>query len=123
MNHSFKNNFLQEINVELSEFNKRSNLLSGIFFALTISFISVLVLACCKTHNIVLYTVSFITIGALQHRLSIFLHEALHFTLFSNKQLNRFVGSLSAYMIFLNGITEKLTSSITSTLVMIMILI
>ena len=108
MNHSFKNNFFQEIDVELSEFNRRSNLLSGIFFVLTISLVIVLVLACSKTHNTLLYIVSFITIGALQHRLSIFLHEALHFTLFNNKQLNRFVGSLSAYMIFFKWSYRKI---------------
>lgn len=100
MNHSFKNNFYKEIDVDLSEFNKRSNLLSAIFFVFTISLIFFFVLACSKTHNIPLYIVSFIMIGALQHRLSIFLHEAIHFTLFDNKRLNRFVGSLSAYMIF-----------------------
>ena len=120
MNHSFKNNFYKEIDVDLGELNKRSNLLSAIFFVLTISLIFFLVLACSKTHNIPLYILSFIMIGALQHRLSIFLHEAIHFTLFNNNQLNRFVGSLSAYMIFLNGVTEKYISSITSILVMIM---
>ena len=58
--------------------------------------------------SISLYFISFIVIGALQHRLSIFLHEALHFTLFRNEKLNRFVGSLSAYMIFFKWSYRKI---------------
>ena len=108
MNHSFENNFFKEIDLELSEFNRRSDLLSGIFFVLTLSLVIILVLACSKTHNVFLYILSFITIGALQHRLSIFLHEAIHFTLFNSKQLNRFVGSLSAYMIFFKWSYRKI---------------
>lgn len=108
MNHSSKKNFYRDIDVDFSEFNRRTNFLSAIFFVFTVSFIFILILACSSNHNIVLFFVSFITIGALQHRLSIFLHEALHFTLFSNKQLNRFVGSLSANMVFFKWSYRKI---------------
>ena len=44
--------------------------------------------------NPILLVVAFFVIGALQHRISIVLHEAVHFLLFKNRKLNNVVGNL-----------------------------
>ena len=88
--------------IEISDFHKKTNLHGFINFVATLTAIALILYATTVLENILLHILFFIVIGALQHRLSIFLHECLHFSLFKNKTLNIFVGKVSAYLIFFN---------------------
>ena len=78
--------------IEISDFHKKTNLHGFINFVATLTAIILILYATTVQENILLKILFFIVIGALQHRLSIFLHECLHFSLFKNKTLNTLVG-------------------------------
>ena len=88
--------------IEISDFHKKNNLHGFINFGATLTAITLVLYATTVLENIFLHILFFVVIGALQHRLSIFLHECLHFSLFKNKTLNINVGKVSAYLIFFN---------------------
>ena len=88
--------------IKISDFHKKTNLHGFINFVATLTAITLIFYATTVLENILLHILFFISIGALQHRLSIFLHECLHFSLFKNKTLNIIVGKISAYLIFFN---------------------
>jgi fatty acid desaturase len=87
-------------NLKISEFHIKTNWHGIINYLFTISIIFFISFATIFIDNLIINILFFISIGALQHRLSIFLHECLHFSLFKNKNLNIFVGKISAYLIF-----------------------
>ena len=88
--------------IKISDFHKKNNLYGFINFIATLTVIALILYATKVLENSLLHILFFIVIGTLQHRLSIFLHECLHFSLFKNKTLNIFVGKVSAYLIFFN---------------------
>ncbi|MDB3959073.1 fatty acid desaturase, partial [Opitutales bacterium] len=94
--------------IEISDFHKKTNLHGFINFVATLTAIILILYATTVQENILLKILFFIVIGALQHRLSIFLHECLHFSLFKNKTLNTLVGKVSAYLIFFNWEYRKI---------------
>ena len=94
-------NFHKHFNdLKLSDYHTKTNSHGIINFFVTISIIFLILCELRFHDDILLKILFFITIGGLQHRLSIFLHECLHFSLFKNKTLNTLVGKVSAYLIF-----------------------
>jgi fatty acid desaturase len=59
-----------------------------------------ILLALKLTPHLVTYIICFILSGALGHRISIILHECIHYTFFKSKKTNEWIGKLSAYTIF-----------------------
>jgi len=94
--------------IEISDFHKKNNLHGSINFVATLTAITLILYATTVLENIFLHILFFVVIGALQHRLSIFLHECLHFTLFKNRKLNIIVGKVSSYLIFLSWSYRKI---------------
>ena len=54
------------------------------------------------------FIISFILIGGLQHQLFNIQHEAIHYSLFTNKTLNNVIGSIVAFSIFFTMNYRKL---------------
>jgi fatty acid desaturase len=86
--------------IKISDFHNKTNSHGLINFFVTLTAIIFILYTAKSLENILSYSLFFIIIGALQHRLSIFLHECLHFSLFRNRILNIVVGKISAYLIF-----------------------
>ena len=87
-------------NTKLSDFHHKTNWHGMVNFCVTLSCIIIILYFLRTEENVFLFITTFIVIGALQHRLSIFLHECLHFSLFKSKFLNTSLGKISAYLIF-----------------------
>ncbi len=79
---------------ELRELTKKSDARAWFEVVFTYVMITALFALVTLWLNPLTFVVVFVLIGAIQHRMSIVLHEALHFLLLSNRKLNDLVANL-----------------------------